>query len=257
MKKIILSSLVLSSSLFALTVIDNPTSDVINVNVSNSSVNRLVLPSDILDVAYSKEKGIDIKISGNQAFIKFLPIQKDRVRQTGNKLEPVGEPEIIYDKAQASEVFFVTASKTYSFALNPKNIEAETVIINDFSAQKDEILKFEREDAHTHTMTKITESVLKGGTPQGYKAKNINKIIQRNQLMNTKELISYDGVLYKATLLEVENKTDKAILLNPKDYIKLAKDTPKAISIYYGNEVNHLLPYAKAKIVIITKGGQK
>ena len=53
------------------------------------------------------------------------------------------------------------------------------------------------------------------------------------------------------------NKTDKAILLNPKDYIKLAKDTPKAISIYYGNEVNHLLPYAKAKIVIITKGGQK
>ncbi|WP_270983110.1 TraK domain-containing protein [Campylobacter helveticus] len=257
MKKSLLLALALSKSLFALNIIDNPSSDIININVSNSSVNRIVLPAQILDVVYSKEKGIDIKISDNQAFIKFLPIQKEKVRVTGkNQVEPIGEPEIVYDKAGNSEVFFVTASKTYSFSLNPKDMEAETIIINDFSASKEEILKYESDDSYMKTMAKITESILKGGTPQGYKTKKIDKVLSKNSTLITKELMNYDGVLYRATLLEVENKTDKAIVLDSKDYIRIAKESPKAISIYYNNEVNHLLPYSKAQIVIITKGGR-
>lgn len=247
----------LSVKLFAVNIIDNPSSDVINVNVSNSSVNRIVLPSQILDVAYSKEKGIDIKISNNQAFVKFLPIQKEQVKNVSkDQYESVGEPEIIYDKAKSSEVFFVTADRTYSFVLNPKDIEAETIIVNDFSVSKGEILKYESDDPYMSTMAKITENILKGGTPQGYKAKKIDKILSSNEILVIKELMNYDGVLYKATLLEVENKTDKALRLDAKDYISIAKDSPKAISIYYNNEVNHLLPYSKAQVVIITKGGR-
>ena len=257
MKKLILALLALSVNLFGINIIDNPTSGVINVNVSNSSVNRIVLPTTILDLAYSKEKGIYIKISDNQAFIKFLPIQKEKVRALGkDKYEVVGEPEIVYDKAQASEVFFVTANKTYSFALNPQDMEAETIVINDFSATKEEILKYESDDAYTQTMAKITESILRGGTPQGYKVKKVGKVISNNSTLTTTEIMDYDGVLYKATLLEVENKTKNAIRLNPKDYIQIAKDAPKSISIYYGNEVNHLLPLSKAQIVIISKGGR-
>lgn len=258
MKKITLVALFASfTNLFAINVIDNPTNDVINVNVSNKSVNRIVLPTKILDVAYSKEKGMDIQIADNQAFIKFLPIQKEKVRVVGkDKYEPVGEAEIVYDKAQSSEVFFVTESKTYSIALNPMDMEAETIIINDFSATKDTILKYESDDPYMSTMGKMTETILKGGTPQGYKVKKINKVVSKTNVLTTKELTSYDGVLYKAVLIEVENKTKNAVVLNPKDYIQIAKDTPRAISIYYGNEVNHLLPYSKAQVVIITKGGR-
>ena len=43
-------------SLQAIVVIDNPPSDALTINVSNRSVNRLVLPSQILDVSFSKEK---------------------------------------------------------------------------------------------------------------------------------------------------------------------------------------------------------
>ena len=241
-------------SLQAIVVIDNPPSDALTINVSNRSVNRLVLPSQILDVSFSKEKGVDIKIVDNQAFIKYQPMRKQKVRVTGNnKEEPVGPPETIYDKAESSEIFFITQAKTYSIVLNPVDMEAETIVINDFSASKDEILKYESDDPFVATMGKISKSIFTNGVPQGYKSKKVNKILQDTTLLQTKEVNLYNGVLYSATVLEVKNKTDKAIVLNPKDYIKFAKDTPKAISIYYANEVNHLLPYSTASVVIITK----
>lgn len=255
--KISLFLLFIGLNLNAMVVIDNPPSGAININVSNRSVNRLVLPSQILDVSFSKEKGVDIKIVDNQAFIKYQPILKQKVKITGrNKEEPVGQPETIYDKAESSEIFFITQAKTYSIILNPTDMEAETIVINDFSANKEDILKYESDDPFVATMAKISKSIFTNGVPQGYKVKKINKILEKTSKLETKEVNLYSGVLYSVAVLEVRNRTDKALVLNPKNYIKFAKDTPKAISIYYDNEVNHLLPYSKASIVIITKAVQ-
>lgn len=255
--KIFFISLFIGLNLNAMVVIDNPPSGAININVSNRSVNRLVLPSQILDVSFSKEKGVDIKIVDNQAFIKYQPILKQKVKITGrNKEEPVGQPETIYDKAESSEIFFITQAKTYSIILNPTDMEAETIVINDFSANKEDILKYESDDPFVATMAKISKSIFTNGVPQGYKVKKINKILEKTSKLETKEVNLYSGVLYSVAVLEVRNKTDKALVLNPKNYIKFAKDTPKAISIYYDNEVNHLLPYSKASVVIITKAVQ-
>ena len=77
-------------SLQAIVVIDNPPNDALTINVSNRSVNRLVLPSQILDVSFSKEKGVDIKIVDNQAFIKYQPMRKQKVRVTGNNKDFTG-----------------------------------------------------------------------------------------------------------------------------------------------------------------------
>lgn len=254
-KKILMALICSLTGAYAIIVIDNPPSDAIAINVSNRSVNRLVLPSQILDVSYSKEKGVDIKVVDNQAFIKYQPMLKQKVRVTGkNKEELVGQPETIYDRAESSEIYFITQAKTYSIVLNPVDMEAETIIINDFSASKEEILKYESDDPFVATMAKISKSIFTNGVPQGYKSKKINKILEKTATLETKELTLYNGVLYSVAVLEVRNRTDKALVLNPKDYIKFAKDTPKAISIYYANEVNHLLPYATASVVIITKG---
>lgn len=238
---------------FGAVVIDNPSSGTMNINVSQTSVNRLVLPSKIIDIAYSKEKGLDIQLNENQAFIKYVPTKKENIRTIGNKAEVVGDPEILYNKAKGAEVFFITTSGTFSFALNPKNIEAQTIIVNDFSADKKEILRYETENDYVATLSKITESILKGGTPQGYKLKERPKILKDLKDITISYQNRYDGVLYQAHLLEVKNKTKEAIILNPKEFISLAEDSPKSISIYYDNEVNHLLPLGYAKVVIITK----
>ncbi|KIM06079.1 MAG: hypothetical protein KN64_00840 [Sulfurovum sp. AS07-7] len=253
MKKMLLILVMATAQVFAVTVIDNPTSDTIAINVSNKSVNRIVLPSKILDVAYSKEKGVDIKIVDNQAFIKYIPIQKEQMEVIAkDKTEKIGEPEIIYNKAKPSEVFFVTDGKTYAFALNPRNIAAETIIVNDFTKKAEEIVKYETDDNYISTLAKISQQILKGGSPQGYKVKQVDNLLSDAADLKIKEVATYEGVIYTASLIEVLNKTGEPKKLNPKEYIKYSTGTPKAITAYYDNEVNHLLPFGKALIVIIT-----
>ena len=58
--KIIFTFLYLAQFSLGTVVIDNPSTGTININVSQTSINRLVLPSKIIDIAYSKEKGLDI-----------------------------------------------------------------------------------------------------------------------------------------------------------------------------------------------------
>lgn len=254
MKKILLMLIMATAQIFAVTVIDNPTSETITINVSNKSVNRIVLPSKILDVAYSKEKGVDIKIADNQAFIKYVPIQKEQVQVIAkDKVEKIGEPEIIYDKAKPSEVFFVTDGKTYAFAFNPQDIEAETIIVNDFTKKAEEIVRYETDDSYISTLAKISQQILKGGSPQGYKVKQVDNLLSDAADLKIKEVATYKGVIYTASLVEVLNKTDKPKKINPKEYIKYATGTPKSITAYYDNEVNHLLPFGKALVVIVTK----
>lgn len=252
MKKVLIMLIVATTKFFAVTVIDNPTSSTITINVSNKSVNRIVLPSKILDVAYSKEKGIDIKIADHQAFIKYVPIQKEQMEIIAkDKVEKLGEPEIIYNKAKPSEVFFVTEGKTYAFSLNPKDIEAKTIIVNDFTKKAEDIVKYETDDSYISTLAKISQQILKGGSPQGYKVKKRDNLLGDTAHLKIKEVKTYEGVIYTASMLEVFNKTDKPRKLNPKNYIKYAKKTPKAITVYYNNEVNNLLPYGKAFVIII------
>ena len=243
----------LSSLAFGATIIDNPSSQTINVNVSNKSVNRIVLPNKILDTSYSKEKGISVQISGNEAFIKYVPTKKEKVRQVGNRTEVVGKPEFLYNEAKGAEIFFITEGNTYAFALNPVDMEAETIIVNDFTSERKEILKYETENDYVATLSKITQQVLANNTPQGYKLKEKNKKLKDLKDISISYKNYYEGVLYSVHLLEVKNKTKEALILNPKEFISYAEDSPKSISIYYDNEVNHLLPLGYAKVVIITK----
>jgi len=254
MKKMLLMLIMTTAKIFAVTVINNPTSDTITINVSNKSVNRIVLPSKILDVAYSKEKGVNIKIVDNQAFIKYIPIKKEKVQVIAKeKVKKISEPEIIYNKAKPSEVFFVTDGKTYAFALNPKDIEAQTIIVNDFTRKAKEIIKYETDDDYISTLAKISQQILKGGSPQGYKVKQLDNLLSDTADLKIKQVTTYEGVIYSASLIEVLNKTDKPKKLNPKDYIKYSTGAPKAIAAYYDNEVNNLLPFGKAFVVIVTK----
>jgi len=241
---------------FAVVIINNP-NGLIRVNISKTSVNRVVLPSKILDVAYSKEKGLLIKIVENQAFLKYEVVKKQQYEQlsgevNSNSLKPVGKPKLVY-KAKPTEVYFITKNKTYSFIFYPKDIKPQTIIVNDFGTKTDEVIKYETEDSYVKTLSKITKSILNNQAPFGYKMKKINRVVYSDKIFTTTLKNVYKGVIYKASLYEIENKSNKPYKLDAKVLYNLAKTPPVAISIFYNNDVNYLLPYSKAKVVIIER----
>ncbi len=255
MKKI-LAFLVSFLTLNATVIINNP-NGLIKVYLSKSSVNRIVLPEKILDLAYSKEKGLIVKVVGNQAFLKYKVIKEQKFEQVGgkvnpNSLKPIGNPQIKY-LAKPSEVYFITKNKTYSFLFIPKNIKPQTIIINDFGAKVKEIIKYETEDSYIKTLAKITKTILNNQVPFGYKIKTYNKIVYKDKIFTTVLKNEYDGVIYKAYLFEIHNKSAKPYKLNPRILYNLADKPPVSLTIFYDNQVNYLLPFSKAYIVIIEK----
>lgn len=83
-----------------------------SVELSNSDVNRITCQSEIKDVVYSKEKGIAVKFSGRDAFIKFRTAQKDG--RTAYSTTP-------------SEIFIVCGENVYNLIAIPRRIPARSV----------------------------------------------------------------------------------------------------------------------------------
>jgi len=257
MKKLFIILLFISG-LFAKTIIINNPNRVIKTYLSISSVNRIVLPEKILNLAFSKEKGLNIKIVNNQAFLKYEVIKKQKYEQLAgtvnpNSLKPIGKPQLVY-KAEPCEVYFITQNKTYSFVFYPsKTKEPQTIIINDFTTNAKKILKYETDDDYTKTIIKIGKPILKGLVPFGYKMKKINKIIYKDFIFTTILKNIYTGIIYKVSLYTIKNNSTRVYKLNPKILYNLAKTPPIAIIIYYDNNVNYLLPYSEAKVLIFEK----
>jgi conjugal transfer pilus assembly protein TraK len=82
------------------------------VELSSSDVNRITCQGEIRDVVYSKEKGIAVKFSGRDAFIKFRTGLKDG--KTTYSTTP-------------SEIFIVCGDNVYSLIAVPKRIPARSV----------------------------------------------------------------------------------------------------------------------------------
>lgn len=84
------------------------------VRLSSTDVNRIVCGSgDITDVVFSKEKGMDVKVSGKNAFVKFLV-----------KKRPDGKLE--YSETP-SEFFVVCGGRTYTLMSLPGRMPSRTV----------------------------------------------------------------------------------------------------------------------------------
>jgi conjugal transfer pilus assembly protein TraK len=83
-----------------------------SVELSSSDVNRITCVSEIKDVIFSKEKGITVKFSGKDAFVKFLTTRKEG--QTTYSTVP-------------SELFIVCGENVYSIIAIPRRIPARSV----------------------------------------------------------------------------------------------------------------------------------
>jgi len=83
-----------------------------SVELSSSDVNRITCQGEIRDVIYSKEKGIVVKFSGRDAFVKF---------RTGLK-----DGKATYSTTP-SEIFIVCGDNVYSLIAVPRRIPARSV----------------------------------------------------------------------------------------------------------------------------------
>ncbi len=85
------------------------------VYLSSSDINRMVCPTYIKDVIYSKEKGLTVKIEGQNAFVKFL------VTKEGDKDEYSTTP---------TELYVLCGKETYNLIALPKRIPSRTVTLS-------------------------------------------------------------------------------------------------------------------------------
>ncbi|MGB9811625.1 MAG: TraK domain-containing protein, partial [Dictyoglomus turgidum] len=96
------------------------------VKMSSSDVNRIVCPVDIKDVVYSEEKGIQVKISGKNAFVKFL------IKKLAGKE--------IYSNIPA-DLYVVCGDNVFSIIAFPERIPSVTVYLEDKKGKIKEILE--------------------------------------------------------------------------------------------------------------------
>jgi conjugal transfer pilus assembly protein TraK len=83
-----------------------------SVRLSSSDMNRISCPSDIREALTSSEKGLTIKITGKDAFVKF------KVTKKGDKFAYSTTP---------TELYVVCGDDTFSMIIFPQRIPSQTI----------------------------------------------------------------------------------------------------------------------------------
>lgn len=82
------------------------------IRLSSSDINRISCPGDIREVLTSTEKGVTIKITGKDAFVKF------KVAKKGEKLSYASTP---------TELYVVCGDKVFSMVAFPQRVPSQTI----------------------------------------------------------------------------------------------------------------------------------
>ncbi|MCR4288009.1 MAG: type-F conjugative transfer system secretin TraK [Deltaproteobacteria bacterium] len=94
-----------------------PPDSLVRVELSSSDVNRIVCEGgEIKDVVYSKEKGLIVKATGSDAYVKFQVFQK--------------EDKLIYDETPA-ELYITCGESVYSLIATPAKTPSVTLRLAD------------------------------------------------------------------------------------------------------------------------------
>jgi len=153
-----MTALILAILLCLISVTDSLALEVIDliegktefVEVSGRDLNAIVFPVDV-DV-FTRSDVLDIKVQERRIFVSF--------KQDEESGQSVEAPEQIY---------ILTEDNTYTIVLVPRSIPAETVIAKVKGiADKDEVIKWEKEHPYISTMKSLIKAMYIGVPPSGY-----------------------------------------------------------------------------------------
>ncbi|MEA3373735.1 MAG: type-F conjugative transfer system secretin TraK [Campylobacterota bacterium] len=258
MRKIVamLGSLIVGASTLLADVVINDPGESIKINVSRSSMNRVVFPSKILSKQYSKEKGLMVKTYDNEAFLKYAPMVEQTSTTVGGKTTTMPtSDDVVYYKAKRAEVFFVTESGTYAIIFVPKKMSPQTIRINDTLVKKKAIIKYETRDPYKASLKKIAQETLAGNVPYGYEEQKSTERYSSGSLEVFKKR-ALSGTLYRAQHYRLFNASDKPVSLDERNYIALSKGEPLFLAVFYDKQLKMLSPLDSAELVIVERGGQ-
>lgn len=199
--------------------------DIVSIKLSKNSWNRIIFDSEVnAEPIFSKEKNVDVYKANNSVFIKFKPMLKVEVTDKQEQIL-----DIDYSNAKKSELFISTKNGTYSFVIEPTEIDAKTYIIQNIQNQNENILKFEM-DSPRKVFKEITKNIFLNEEFENYeKIKFSKEAIILDNLLITPKLI-FKGKIYSAYLFNIKAREDIENI-NEKLFINLDLKNKRSISV--------------------------
>jgi hypothetical protein len=186
--------------------------------ISLKDMSRIHCADPLGNVFYSKEKEIEIKTSGNDAYIKVLPR-----KTTGG-----GEVEKIEYGSHPREMYVECSGQTFSLVLVPKDLPAQTIILKTPFADIKKATQYEKLNPYDNTMLDLVKKAFVGDVPEGYEPMHVGKEIKDFQELSLVNLRSYVGAKYSVHEYIVDAK--RSINIYEAMFIPFIKN-PLAISI--------------------------
>jgi conjugal transfer pilus assembly protein TraK len=190
------------------------------VTLSNSDINRITCREEIMDVVFSREKGLSVKTIGRDAFVKFLITRKD-------------EQEVY--SSTPSELFFVCGENVYNLIALPKRVPSQTVRLSSGSQKIRENRHLYGELPFEKKVLAIIRSVYTNEVPEGFSTAAVNTKLPLFRDLEVTLIRSHrvegEGLLVKEYLVAAK-KAGEELKITEKDFLRPAIAVrPVAISL--------------------------
>ncbi len=188
------------------------------VKMSSSDINRIVCSTDIKDVVFSEEKGVQVKISGTNAFVKFV-------------IKRMGEKEI-YSKIPV-DMYIVCGNKVYNLIGIPERIPSVTVYLEDKESKIKEILEKNNSMPYEKKIVNYVKAFMSGQIPPEttFINKNLSYSLYRDIDITEKGIYVIEGEGIVIRFFYVTGKKSE-IEIREKDFLrKEITQNPLAISL--------------------------
>ena len=190
------------------------------VDFSSSDINRIVCHSDIKDVVFSKEKGINAKIMGRNAFVKF------HVTKREEKLEYTSTP---------SELFIVCGDDVYNIIAIPARLPAQTIRLSGSLKKIRENVALFHGIPFEKKIVKLIQSVYTETIPDTFTVSraNENYDLFEQITLNLRRIVSVEGegLRLKEYTSEIKIETP-SVELKERDFLKVGITTrPLAVAV--------------------------
>ena len=152
------------------------------VEISLTDINRIVCSSEITGVVYSKEKSIEVKRKGRNAWVKILPTKR------GGEIKYPSYPR---------EVYVECGGKVFSLILLPKKMPATTVVLKVPYEDLARAREFERKaNSYERLVLSLIRHAYREEPPPGYRVEKLNKKVREFKELDLYILKQYVGDKY-------------------------------------------------------------
>ena len=196
-----------------------------NVDFSNRDVNRIMCPAGqaVKDVVYSKEKGVAVKIAGNNVFVKFL-IKKDPA--TGKD---------IYIKKPVEMYVVCGKDMIYTLIFNPRNIPARFVKLTGDTGKIKKNLSLFKDMPMEKVVIMMVKKAYANNVPESFTVKKINRRVDVfrdiDVVFNRAIVAEGEGVRLKEYIVQLKRSYKKDRMTVMEKYFLIPELTQNPVGI--------------------------